>query len=148
MKRTCDSEESQTEHVTEQRTETVIDQGNTVQKTTALETTASYARQVLIARIIQYVFGVLVVLLAFRFVLGVLEANPLKGFPSFISGVTGLFLGTVLWTIWVHRTQRSCSPRNVYLGRNGSLCVSRAGSRQDRHDQPSIRTHSLQSWTT
>ncbi|MCL5065804.1 MAG: YggT family protein [Firmicutes bacterium] len=78
-------------NVTEQRTETVIDQGNTVQKTTALETTANYPRQVLIARIIQYVFGVLLVLLAFRFVLGVLGANPLNGFASFIYSVTGPF---------------------------------------------------------
>jgi len=78
-------------NITEQQTETVIDQGNTVQKTVARETTASYPRQVLIARIIQYVFGVLLVLLAFRFVLGVLGANPLNAFASFINGITGPF---------------------------------------------------------
>lgn len=78
-------------NVTEQRTETVVEQGNTVQKTTAFEATASYPRQVLIARIIQYVVGVLLVLLGFRFVLGVLGANPSNAFAGFINGVTGAF---------------------------------------------------------
>lgn len=78
-------------NVTQQETKTTVASGNTIQKTTALETTASFPRQVLISRITQYVFSVLLVLLALRFVLGVLGANPLSGFASFISGVTRPF---------------------------------------------------------
>lgn len=78
-------------NVTQQETETIVDSGNTTQKTTALETTSRFPRQVLISRITQYVFGILLVLLAFRFILGALGANPVNGFASFINGVTDPF---------------------------------------------------------
>lgn len=54
------------------------------------ETTAS--GQNLVARIVWYIAGVLLVLLAFRFVLALLGANPSNGFADFIYSLSHPFV--------------------------------------------------------
>ena len=58
--------------------------------TAAGETSAS--GQSLVARIIWYIAGVLLALLAFRFVLALLGANPNNGFANFIYSVSHPFV--------------------------------------------------------
>lgn len=58
--------------------------------TTTNETTAS--GQNLVAQIIWYIAGVLLALLAFRFVLALLGANPNNGFADFIYSVSHPFV--------------------------------------------------------
>lgn len=58
--------------------------------TAAGETSAS--GQGLVARIIWYIAGVLLALLAFRFVLALLGANPNNGFANFIYSVSHPFV--------------------------------------------------------
>ncbi|MFA6603368.1 MAG: YggT family protein [Patescibacteria group bacterium] len=47
-------------------------------------------------QIVWYIFGAIEVLLAFRFVLKLLGANPLAGFTSFIYGATYVFAAPFL----------------------------------------------------
>lgn len=47
-------------------------------------------------QIVWYILGIIEVLLAFRFVLKLLGANPLAGFTSFIYGITYLFAAPFL----------------------------------------------------
>jgi len=62
--------------------------------TAAGETSAS--GQGLVARIIWYIAGVLLALLAFRFVLALLGANPNNGFANFIYSVSHPICSTLL----------------------------------------------------
>ena len=48
--------------------------------------------EVIIARVVSYVFGVVEVLIAIRFVLLLLGANPAAGFVAFIYSVSGIFM--------------------------------------------------------
>jgi hypothetical protein len=48
--------------------------------------------EVVLARVVYYVFGVIEVLIATRFVLMLFGANPSAGFVSFIYGLSGLFM--------------------------------------------------------
>lgn len=66
--------------------ETTTQAGNTTQRTQeVIEPRIEMAhRQNTAARIIWYIGGVILVLLAFRFVLALLGANPASGFASFI----------------------------------------------------------------
>jgi hypothetical protein len=47
-------------------------------------------------QIVWYILGIIEVLLAFRFVLKLLEANPSAGFSSFIYGITYVFAAPFL----------------------------------------------------
>ena len=47
-------------------------------------------------QVVWYILGILLVLLAFRFVLKLLGANPSAGFTSFIYGVTYIFASPFL----------------------------------------------------
>ncbi len=56
------------------------------------ETTATASGSTLAARIIWYIAGVLLILLAFRFILALLGANPSNGFANFIYSVSHPFV--------------------------------------------------------
>lgn len=58
-------------------------------------------------QIVWYILGVLEVLLAFRFVLKLLGANPAAGFTSFIYGVTYPFVAPFLSVFRVTRVSSS-----------------------------------------
>ncbi len=47
-------------------------------------------------QVIWYILGIIEILLAFRFVLRLLGANPAAGFTSFIYGITYIFAGPFL----------------------------------------------------
>ena len=49
-------------------------------------------REAIAGRVVYYVFGVIEVLLALRFVLRLLGANPKSGFVEFIYAVSGFFM--------------------------------------------------------
>ncbi len=74
--------------------ETVVQDGNTVQKTQRVSDTrgeAEHSRTV-IERVIWYIAGILLVLLTFRFVLSLLGANRGNAFADFIYSVTYPFV--------------------------------------------------------
>ena len=48
--------------------------------------------EVIVARVVSYVFGVIEVLIAIRFVLLLFGANAAAGFVAFIYGVSGVFM--------------------------------------------------------
>ena len=80
-------EEKQT---TEVRESNVVQDGEAVQRKTATRTTAT-SGVVVLQRVIWYITGVIVALLALRVVLQLLGANDESGFVSFIYSVSGLF---------------------------------------------------------
>lgn len=47
-------------------------------------------------QIVWYILGIIEILLAFRFVLKLLGANPVAGFTSFIYGITSIFASPFL----------------------------------------------------
>lgn len=58
-------------------------------------------------QIVWYICGIIEVLLAFRFVLKLLGANPLAGFTSFIYGVTYIFAAPFLSVFRILQVQGS-----------------------------------------
>lgn len=58
-------------------------------------------------QIVWYVLSILEVLLAFRFVLKLMGANPLAGFTSFIYGVTYIFAAPFLSVFRITRIEGS-----------------------------------------
>jgi hypothetical protein len=58
-------------------------------------------------QIVWYILGILEVLLAFRFVLKLLGANPAAGFTSFIYGVTQPFAAPFLTVFRITRVEGS-----------------------------------------
>jgi uncharacterized protein YggT (Ycf19 family) len=74
--------------------ETATRSGNTIQKTTEVNdpVAADAHRQNVAARIIWYIAGVLLVLLAFRFLLSLLGANTSNWFANFIYSTSHPFV--------------------------------------------------------
>jgi len=64
----------------------------TTEPIAAAPATATVQRQTVAERIIWYIAGVILVLLAFRFVLTLLGANPANGFANFIYSVSHPFV--------------------------------------------------------
>lgn len=58
-------------------------------------------------QVVWYILGVLEVLLAFRFILKLLAANPVAGFTSFIYGITALFAAPFLSVFKIVKVQGS-----------------------------------------
>ncbi len=58
-------------------------------------------------QVVWYILGVLEVLLAFRFILKLLAANPAAGFTSFIYGITALFAAPFLSVFKIVKVQGS-----------------------------------------
>ncbi len=58
-------------------------------------------------QIVWYIAGLVEVLLAFRFILKLLGANPLAGFTSFIYGITQLFAAPFLSVFKISRVEGS-----------------------------------------
>ena len=65
------------------------------------------------ARVIWYVAGVLLVLLAFRFVLALLGANPSNGFANFIYGTSHPFVAP-FFSLFSYNTQLGVSRVEIY----------------------------------
>lgn len=79
------------ETITKSKDEGVDSTGRQVQQQTRKVDTESTADGRLIAgKVIWYIFGVIGILLAFRFVLKLLGANPDSGFVDFIYSVSGV----------------------------------------------------------
>ena len=75
-------------------TETTTRAGDTVQKTTELHNPRSRAEhtQNIVERVVWFVTGVLLVLLAFRFLLSLLGANAANGLANFVYSVSQPFV--------------------------------------------------------
>jgi amino acid transporter len=58
-------------------------------------------------QIVWYILGILEVLLAFRFILKLLGANPIAGFTSFIYGLTYIFVAPFLSVFRISYTEGS-----------------------------------------
>lgn len=74
--------------------ETTTQVGDTKQTTqdVIVPTNTKSQQQEIIARVIWYIAGILLVILAIRFVLVLLGANPYNGFASFIYGISHPFV--------------------------------------------------------
>ena len=82
------------ETVTTSEDEGVNEQGGQVrQQTRRVDTTASTDGKSVATNIIWFIVGGLAVLLAFRFVLKLLGANPSSGFVDFVYNITGVLTG-------------------------------------------------------
>ncbi len=77
--------------VTTSQDQGVTDTGAKVQqKTQKVDTKVSGDDKTVVANIVWYIVGFIEILLAFRFVLKLLGANPASGFVDFIYNVTGV----------------------------------------------------------
>lgn len=79
------------ETVTTSEDEGINAQGGQVrQQTRKVDTAASTDGKSVVTNVIWFIVGTIAVLLAFRFVLKLLGANPSSGFVDFVYGVTGV----------------------------------------------------------
>jgi len=79
------------EQKTEVREQTVANGNETVQRQ-VVKTDASVSTSVLIRRIISYIGGAIIVILAMRFMLLLLGASRNSGFVDFIYSLSGIFV--------------------------------------------------------
>lgn len=86
--------------------ETTTRAGNTVQKTTQVKNPKDETRhqQNMAERIVWFVAGVLLVLLAFRFLLSLLGANTTNGFANFIYSTSHPFVAP-FFSLFNYRTE-------------------------------------------
>jgi hypothetical protein len=81
-------------------------------RTTVAEPARGSGR-LLVARVVWFLCGVLEVLLAFRFVLALLGANPANGFANFIYDVSRPFVEP-FFSLFSYRTQYGVSRFEIY----------------------------------
>lgn len=79
------------ETVTTSQDSAITDTGaNIQQETRTIDTRVAADSRSTASNIVRYITGLILVLMAFRFVLKLLGANPDSGFVSFIYGITGI----------------------------------------------------------
>jgi len=78
--------------VTRQDAQGIDEAGNNIQQTTKrIHTESSANKKAVATNVVWFIFGIISVLLAMRFVLKLTGANPINGFASFIYSASKLF---------------------------------------------------------
>ena len=96
-----------------ERTERVITEDEPARRETTQVTEARATGSTIVERVIWYIAGVLLVLLAFRFVLALLGANQSNGFANFIYDTSHPFVSP-FFGLFGYNTQYGVSKLEVY----------------------------------